>query len=116
MKVNDLANWLGYECLFDAAADEDLLRGYTSDLLSDVMGNAPADSVLITIQAHKNTVAVASLIGAFAILICNGRSVPADMLEAARREGIAIYSCAENQFQASGKIFQLLKRPGQESS
>ena len=51
--------------------EEEILDAYTSDLLSDVMGNSPEDSVLITIQAHKNTVAVASLANINVLLICN---------------------------------------------
>lgn len=108
MKVKDLKEKLGFDCLLDLSAEEVLKNGYASDLLSDVMGNAPADSVLITIQAHKNTIAVASLVGAYAILICNSRSVPQDMLDAAAEEEIAIYCCKDNQFQAAAKIAPLL--------
>jgi len=36
---------------------------YTSDLLSDVMAHAKDGQALVTIQAHKNTVAVATLVG-----------------------------------------------------
>ena len=34
--------------------------GYTSDLLSDVMGHADAGYLWITLQAHKNVFAIAS--------------------------------------------------------
>jgi len=88
--------------------DEELKNAYTGDLLSDVMGNAPSDSVLITIQAHKNTVAVASLAGIKAIIICNNRSVPVDMQSAARDEGISIFTTNESQFYASYTVATLL--------
>ncbi|MDA3835919.1 MAG: iron-sulfur binding hydrogenase, partial [Spirochaetales bacterium] len=82
--------------------------GYTSDLLSDVMGNAPENSVLITIQAHKNTIAVASLVGMKAVVLCSGRSAPEDMLSAAAKEGIAVYSTGDSQFAATCKIGAML--------
>ena len=82
--------------------------GYTSDLLSDVMGNASEESALITIQAHKNTVAVASLIGMKAIILCNGRTPIDDMIEAAERESIAILGTSENQFTVSYRLAHLL--------
>ncbi len=88
------------------AADID--AAYTSDLLSDVMGNAPSDSLLITVQAHRNTVAVATLAGVRAVLVCNNRDVAADMLEAAEEEEIAILRTSMNQFQASVAVGQLL--------
>jgi hypothetical protein len=83
---------------------------YCGDLLSDVMGNAPSESVLITIQAHKNTVAVASLAGIRALVICNNRSVPSDMLEAAKEEDISIFTTKDTQFEASCKIAKALGR------
>ncbi len=85
-----------------------ILDGYTSDLLSDVMGNASEESALITIQAHKNTVAVASLIGMRAIILCNGRTPSEDMIEAARREEIAIIGSSENQFTVSYRLAKAL--------
>jgi len=108
MKVKDLEDLLHYECLVPEGIEEEISDGYTSDLLSDVMGNAPEDSVLITIQAHKNTVAVASLAGIKALLICNNRPAPEDMLKAAAEEGIAVYRCKDNQFTASWKVREQL--------
>ena len=108
MKVSDLNEQLGYECLVSEGNDNPLTGGYTSDLLSDVMGNAPEDSVLITIQAHKNTVAVASLAGISALLICNNRPAPDDMLEAAADEGVSVFRTKDDQFTASWKVHEKL--------
>jgi hypothetical protein len=88
--------------------DREISGAYTSDLLSDVMANAHSDSVLVTIQAHKNTVAVASLLGIAAILVCNGRPVPADMLDSAAAEGIAILRGEGSQFELSGRLWVAL--------
>jgi hypothetical protein len=88
--------------------DREISGAYTSDLLSDVMANAHSDSVLVTIQAHKNTVAVASLLGIAAILVCNGRPVPADMLDSAAAEGIAILRGEGSQFEFSGRLWVAL--------
>lgn len=108
MKVKDLADKLNYECLVSEGNEEEILDAYTSDLLSDVMGNSPEDSVLITIQAHKNTVAVASLANLKVLLICNNRPAPDDMLKAAEEEGISVYRTKDNQFTASWKVHELL--------
>ena len=108
MKVSDLARIEGFELLQPEFEDAEITSGYTSDLLSDVMAHAEEDCAFITIQAHKNSVAVASLIGANAIVVCNNRPVQDDMIEAAASESIAIYRTAENQFVASCKINELL--------
>jgi serine kinase of HPr protein (carbohydrate metabolism regulator) len=73
------------------------------------MANAPEDSVLITIQAHKNTVAVAALAEIRAIVICNRRSVPQNMIDTARMEGIAIFKTDQTQFEVSNHIGELLE-------
>ena len=73
MKLKSLAEKTGCRMLTSGQNDPDIESGYTSDLLSDVMANAEDGSVLITIQAHKNTVAVAVQLDLPAIVICNGR-------------------------------------------
>ncbi|MDR0758855.1 MAG: hypothetical protein LBF74_01930 [Treponema sp.] len=89
--------------------DAELTGAYTSDLLSDVMANAKEGGALITIQAHKNTVAVAVLVNISLIVVCNSRPIPEDMLSAARDEGIAIIRTRENQFTISGKLYEVMK-------
>jgi len=112
MRTSELAGALGLSVEQGEYEDRAVSGGYTSDLLSDVMANAKADSVLITIQAHKNTVAVASLVGLAAIVVCNGRPVPADMTEAAKAEGVAIFRAEVSQFEMSGRLWSALAGPG----
>ena len=104
MKISDITALGGMDCLQEQYNDIEVLDGYTSDLLSDVMAHAGEGSALITIQAHKNTVAVASLAGVVAIIVCNNRPAADDMLEAAREEGIAVFRTAANQFQTSSLL------------
>ena len=108
MKISELASTLGFETLQGRYDDRTVSGAYTSDLLSDVMANAGESDVLITIQSHANTVAVASLVGASAIVVCNDRPVPEDMIAAAEREEIAILRSGESQFTISGRVFALL--------
>lgn len=110
MVVQDLAQLEGFKTHCMGNGMLEIQDAYTGDLLSDVMGNAPAESVLITIQAHKNTVAVASLAGIRALVICNNRSIPPDMLQAAKDEDIAIFATTETQFEASCRIASALGR------
>ena len=80
---------------------------YSSDLLSDVMGHAPEDSVLITIQNHLNTIAVCTLAGINAIVLCHGRPAPDDMVAAAAREGVAIIVSPLSQYAAALALSEL---------
>lgn len=108
MTAKDLSKALNYSISATGNMEGTVTNAYVGDLLSDVMGNASTDSVLITIQAHKNTVAVASLIGCPVIILCNGRSAPADMVEAAESNGITLLETTDTQYKAACRIATLL--------
>ena len=110
MTIREAAGALGAEILQNEFEDTELSGAYTSDLLSDVMANAKDGGALITIQAHKNTVAVATLVNISVVIVCNSRPAPEDMLEAAKDEGIAVIRTKENQYTVSGKLYALLTK------
>jgi len=110
MTIREAAKALDAEIIQDEFEDAELSGAYTSDLLSDVMANAKDGGALITIQAHKNTVAVATLVNISVIIVCNSRPIPDDMAAAARDEGIAILLSKENQYRVSGKLFALMEK------
>lgn len=101
MKASEVMAKVGGATCAVAGGDGEINEAFTSDLLSDVMGNAPEESVLITIQAHMTTVAVAANADIRAILVCSGRAVPGDMAEAAEKQGIAVWRTPLDQFRAS---------------
>ena len=106
MTVRDIAEKTNGEIVIDNP-DAQINAAYTSDLLSDVMGHCGDESALITIQNHINTIAVCTLAGIEAIVICHRRPVPEDMAEAARRENVAILATPLSQFQASVALAEL---------
>ena len=108
MKLSDLIAAMSFEVILAGDDSKELSGCYTGDLRSDVMGNAGDGDLLVTIQAHRNTVAVATLKDCPAIIICNDRPVPDDMIKAAESENIALLRTKENQYTVSGKIYNLL--------
>ncbi|MBP3710465.1 MAG: hypothetical protein J6I73_08710 [Treponema sp.] len=108
MKISELGNFIGARCVQSDFDDGDILRAYTSDLLSDILGNADEGCVLVTIQAHRNTVAVASTKDCPAIIVCNERAIPDDMIEAAKSERIALFETNKDQFTVSGMLYKML--------
>lgn len=110
MKVNDLAAELGLAALNRGEHyDRPITGGYTSDLLSDVMGNIEEGMVWITLQVHRNTIAVASLKEVAAIVLVNGAQPDDETLTQARSEGVTVLSTDLPAFEASGRIYELLK-------
>lgn len=98
-----------FEVICNNAHGAEITSGYTSDLLSDVLANADEDSVLITIQAHKNSIAVSSIAGCNAVIFCNGREVDDSTIEAAEEAEIALFQTDLNQFEASLVVGEMLK-------
>ena len=108
MKVSEIPAFIGGTCVQTLYTDTDIQSVYTSDLLSDVLGNAPDNCILITIQAHRNTVAVATTKDSPAIIVCNDRPIPADMISAAEQEHIAVFLTDKNQYTISGMLYKKL--------
>lgn len=110
MKLNELIDRLGLRTLApgrDPACA--VCGGYCSDLLSDVMGNAEAGTIWITLQVHRNVVAVAALKEVAAVLLVNGAVPDEQTLAEARSEGVAVLSTPMSAFEAAGRLYELLK-------
>jgi len=90
--------------------NKEVTGGYCSDLLSDVMGNASEGDLWITLQVHKNILAVASLKEVSGIIIVKGLIPEEDVLEISEKEGIPIFSTENSAFEVAGKLYQILKK------
>jgi predicted transcriptional regulator len=90
--------------------DREIGGGYSSDLLSDVMGNADAGNVWITLQGHKNVMAIASLKELAAVVIVNNGKPEVDMIEQANIEGIPVLGTSLGSFEISGILYNLLNK------
>ncbi|HZK20539.1 MAG TPA: hypothetical protein VFC68_07430 [Treponemataceae bacterium] len=114
MNIKEIAKKLNLKTIstppIESILNTDITTVYTGDLLSDVMGNAPEECIFVTIQAHKNTIAVATLKDCPAVIICNNRSIPDDMKEAAANENIMLYVTEKNQYTISGQLYELLDK------
>lgn len=88
--------------------NKEVTGGYSSDLLSDVMGFAKEGQIWITLQTHKNTMGVASLKDLSAIILVKGFTPDADTLELSEQEGIPVLGTDMDCFELCGKLYNLL--------
>ena len=111
MQVKDIITILGLKVFGGSQGlDHEITGGYTSDLLSDVMGHAESGKIWITLQTHKNVLAVASLKELAAVILIKGLEPDADMLAQADDEGIPVLGTSDQAFETTGKLFNLLSR------
>lgn len=109
MKLKDIVEKLNLTVVAGIEGlDKEVTGGYTSDLLSDVMGNAESGMIWITLQTHKNVMAIASLKDMAAVLLVKGLQPESAMAEQANEEGITILSTDLSAFEMSGKLYQIL--------
>ncbi len=81
--------------------------GYASDLLSCVMAKAQAGNIWVTLQAHPNIVAVASLLNLAGIIITEGVEPDPATRTKAEEEGIPLLTTPWTTFTAVSKLAEL---------
>ena len=89
----------------EKALDREVMDGYCGDLLSEIMGNAPAGCAWLTVQGHQNIVAVAVLREMAAIIITGGQEPDEETIAKANQEGIPILLWPNSSFRLAGHIF-----------
>lgn len=110
MKVQDLITRLGLTVHSGKEGlDREVTGGYTSDLLSDVMGHAKEGDAWVTLQTHKNIMAIASLKDLAAIIVVKGHVPEEDTTAKSEKEGIPILTTREETFEITGRLYELLK-------
>lgn len=110
MTVNELVNRLELEVFSgNGGLENEISGGYTSDLMSDVMGHSEKGNVWITLQTHKNVMAIASLKELAAVILVKGFKPDADTLEKSNEENIPILGTSLETFEITGRVYEKLK-------
>ena len=110
MKLDAVAGRLGLTDLTPELAQSnipDVSRGHASDLLSDVLANAPQGSVLVTIQVHMNVIAVALNAGLAGVIFAWARRPDGAVRQKAVEQGMRLYGSDESSFEIVGKLYEL---------
>lgn len=108
MKLNEIAQNLNLDLLSkNSSLDKEIVYGYASDLLSDVLANAKKDSIWVTLQIHQNIIGVASLKELAGIIIINGRTPEDETIKKAEEEKIPLFVSKLTSFELIGRLYQL---------
>jgi len=108
MTIQEVVDSLHLEILgqYDGL-DQEITGGYASDLLSDVIAHSKAGNLWITMQTHRNIVAVATLKELAAVVLVNGRTPDPETLEKAREERIIVLGSRLPAFELVGRLYQM---------
>lgn len=109
MKVSDVVKELNLKVFCGGAGlDNEVSGAYVSDLLSDVMGNASEGELWITLQTHRNVLAIASLKELSAVILVKGFEPDEDAVEHSTEEGIPVLGTELNTFELAGRLYNLI--------
>ncbi|NWG06742.1 MAG: serine kinase [Chloroflexi bacterium] len=81
--------------------------GYASDLLSCVVAGAQPGNLWITLQAHMNVVAVASLREVSAVIITENAQPGPEVVEKANDQGVVLLSTERPSYEIVGKLWEM---------
>jgi hypothetical protein len=110
MRLDDIARELKLVELVppnEVEREAEVIRGYASDLLSDVLAHAPAGGVLVTLQVHLNVIAVAGHAELAAVVFAGGRQPDDEVVAKAVEEGLALYGSGDDTFEIVGRLYGL---------
>lgn len=109
MKVQELVDKLGLKVLSGAnGLDREIDGCYISDLLSDVMGNAMEGNIWITLQTHKNVMAVASLKELACIILVKDLVPNAETIEQSNDDDLPVLQTSLPTYEIAGLVYNLL--------
>lgn len=118
MQVKEVVEAFGLKVFSgESGLENEIGGGYTSDVLSDAMGSAKAGAVWITLQAHINSMAVATLKEMAAVILVKNIEPESGVMEVSNAEGIPLLGTADGAFEISGKLYRMLEnRTSEEKS
>jgi hypothetical protein len=104
MTVQEIIERLNLEVVTAADLSRQVTGGYASDLLSCVMAGAKAGNVWVTLQAHPNVVAVASLLDLAAVVITEGITPDAETTAKAEQNSVTLLKTQRPTFVVVGEL------------
>jgi hypothetical protein len=109
MDLQQIVDELHLKPITDSKALENIpvTSAYASDLLSCVMAGAKSGGVWITLQAHMNVVAVASLLDISAVILTENAQPDPAVLEKANEQGVRLLSSPHTSFTICGQLWSL---------
>jgi hypothetical protein len=106
MKVSELPEKAGLVPL-NALYDREIKGVFISDMVSDIVAGAAPNSLLLTIQTHKNLIAVANLVDAAAIVYVRDKRPLSDVVELADRAKITLLTTGLDTWKLALKLHGL---------
>ena len=108
MKVKELCQELGWEKAF-GDGENDITGGiYCCDLLSIVMGRAPAGCLWVTVMGNVNAMAVSSLADTACVVLAENMRLDKEALAGAEKGNVTVLCSGKPVFETAAEAAKLL--------
>jgi len=105
MTIKEIADKLALKSL-TKVFEKKVTGVYISDMVSDVIANAKAGNILVTVQVHNNVIAAANLVDLAGIVITRGRKPGDDMVTLAERAEIPLFITDMSNWQIATMLYE----------
>jgi predicted transcriptional regulator len=107
MKLSEIVRKLGLKVVGETDLEsKDITGVYVSDMVSDIIANAKAGNLLVTVQIHNNVIAAANLVDIAGIVVTQGKQPAPDVVKMADKASIPILSTGMNGWQVMTQLYE----------
>ena len=108
MTVKDFIEKCDLKIHVEGELDREVKDCYIGDLLSWVMGRAPADSALLTVMGNINSIAVATLADVSCIVLVESAALDDEAKAKAEMHDVTILSTDKNSYTLAVELSKLI--------
>lgn len=106
MKINEIIEILEAKVVCGKElGDTEIVRGFASDLMSDVLTLDTDQMVLITGLANMQTIRTVEMADVQCVLFVRNKKVTKEMQDLAKENEVVLLQCKYSMFNAVGKLF-----------
>ena len=108
MTVKEWAEAAALTVVTEGDMQRPVTGGYCGDLLSWVMGRAPADAAWFTVMGNVNAVAVAVLADIACVVLCEGAALDEEARRKAEQQGVTVLSSGATVYETALRLAERL--------
>jgi len=112
MKIKDVAQIIGGKVVTgNEWLENEVSRGFASDLMSDVLTLDSEDVMLITGLANLQAIRTAEMSDISCIIFARNKKVNNEMIQVAQESNIVLIECASSVFKTAGILYKAGIKP-----
>jgi predicted transcriptional regulator len=107
MKIKEIVNIIdGKVITGDCFQEQEISKGFASDLMSDVLTIDSEEIVLITGLANLQAIRTAEMSDIACIIFARNKKVTPEMIELAKENNMVIIECPSSVFKTAGELYK----------